>query len=154
MKVAILYNLRSHYNVGAIFRTADGAGVGHVYLVGYTPSPIDRFGRAVPEIHKTALGAEQAVPWSSVSLNAVKSLINQLQSEGYVVVAVEQTTGSVLLSEFTVPTKVAYIFGSEVEGISEEVVSLVDTVLELPMLGKKESLNVSVTAGIVLYHSQ
>jgi len=148
--MVILHDIRSHYNVGAIFRTADGAGVSHLYLTGYTPAPIDRFGRAVPEIHKTALGAETTVPWSTE--HSLLALIPLLQGKGVWVVAVEQGIGSTLLPDFAPHTDTAYIFGSETEGVPKAALALVDEVLELPMLGAKESLNVSVTAGIVLYH--
>lgn len=151
MKIVILHDIRSHYNVGAIFRTCDAAGVSKVYLCGYTPAPLDRFGRAVPEIHKTALGAELSVTWESVA--DIADLIIKLQQEGVVVVAVEQSAEAVMLPDFKVPAKVAYILGSETEGINEEILKQVDSVLELPMKGEKESLNVSVTAGIVLYHN-
>ncbi len=151
MKYLILTDIRSHYNVGAMFRTADGAGVTKVYLCGYTPTPIDRFGRVVPEIHKTALGAEAVVPWEYVA--NIAELIARLKTETVTIVAVEQASSSVLLSEFAVPTKVAYILGSETEGVAPAVLEQVDIILELPMHGMKESLNVSVTAGIVLYHT-
>lgn len=152
MKVVILNNIRSHYNVGAIFRTADAAGVNKIYLSGYTPAPIDRFGRAVPEIHKTALGAEASVSFESVSATDLLELILRLKQDGVVVVAVEQSEAAVDLYDFKVPTKVAYLFGSETEGLALELLAAADYILELPMQGKKESLNVSVTAGIVLYH--
>lgn len=150
MKQVILHNVRSHYNVGAILRTSDGAGVSKVYCVGWTPTPIDRFGRLVPEIGKTALGAEQVIPWEKKE--DILSLIKSLQAEGVKVVAVEQEENSTMLDDFTVPESVAYIFGSETEGLPKEVITSVDEVLELPMHGSKESLNVSVTVGIVLYH--
>jgi tRNA G18 (ribose-2'-O)-methylase SpoU len=136
--------------VGAIFRTCDAAGVGKVYLTGLTPSPVDRFGRAVGEIHKTALGAEETVPYEVVF--DVVTVIKQLQTEGVTVVAVEQSPGSVSLSDFSVPAQVAYLMGSETEGLSKEVLEAVDRIVEIPMLGAKESLNVSVACGIVLYH--
>lgn len=150
MKQVILCDIRSHYNVGAIFRTSDGAGVSKIYLTGYTPAPEDRFGRAVPEISKTALGAENFIFWEVVT--DIKILIKKLQSEGVTVAAVEQSSKSVSLSDFKVPDSVAYIMGSETEGIPEEVLEMADVILEIPMLGQKESLNVSVSAGIVLYH--
>ena len=150
MKQIILYDIRSHYNVGAIFRTCDAAGVSKVYLVGLTPAPIDRFGRIVPEIHKTALGAEQFVPWEVVQ--DVQVLIKKLQDQGVMVVAVEQAINSVQLQKFTVPDSVAYIMGSETEGLPVSVLRAVDVILEIPMCGQKESLNVSVAAGIVLYN--
>ena len=151
MKVIILHDIRSHYNVGAMFRTADGAGVSKLYLVGYTPSPIDRFGRPVPEISKTALGAEQVVPYEVCS--DISELIVRLKADGFVVVAVELAANSVKLTDFVVPEKVAYILGSETEGVPPVVLSQVDTVLEIPMLGEKESLNVSVAAGIIMYYT-
>lgn len=150
MKQVILSDIRSNYNVGAIFRTCDGAGVVKVYLTGFTPAPVDRFGRKVAEIHKTALGAEEFISWEVVS--DILLLIKKLQSEGVTVVAVEQSENSVKLPDFVLPKSVAYIFGSETEGLSTEVLQAVDQILEIPMLGEKESLNVSVTAGIVLYH--
>jgi tRNA G18 (ribose-2'-O)-methylase SpoU len=149
MKQVILYDIRSHYNVGAIFRTCDAAGVSKIFLAGYTPAPEDRFGRPVPEINKTALGAEQFIPWEVVT--DIKGLIKKLQADGVTVVAVEQAPNSVSLSDFKVPDSVAYIMGSETEGVPEEVLEIVDVILEIPMLGQKESLNVSVSAGIVLY---
>jgi 23S rRNA (guanosine2251-2'-O)-methyltransferase len=151
MKIVILHNIRSHYNVGAIFRTCDGAGVSKVYLSGYTPAPTDRFGRAVPEIHKTALGAETVVPWEVTQ--DLPTLIQGLQGDGLLVVAVEQSPTSIKLPDYQPKAKTAFIFGSETEGVPAEILNLVDEVLELPMLGEKESLNVSVTAGIVLYHA-
>jgi tRNA G18 (ribose-2'-O)-methylase SpoU len=151
MKQIILHDIRSNYNVGAIFRTCDGAGVSKVYLTGFTPTPTDRFGREVQEIHKTALGAEQTIPWEKTE--DILLLIKSLQGEGVKVVAVEQSPNSVSLNDFVVPPSVAYIMGSETEGLPTEVLELVDEILEIPMLGQKESLNVSVAAGIVLYHS-
>jgi len=149
MKQVILADIRSNYNVGAIFRTCDGAGVEKVYLTGFTPAPIDRFGRQVGEIHKTALGAEEFIPWEVVS--DILILIKKLQAKGVTVVAVEQSTNSIKLADFVLPKSVAYILGSETEGLSDAVLAAADQVLEIPMLGQKESLNVSVTAGIVLY---
>ena len=150
MKQVILYDIRSHYNVGAIFRSCDGAGVSKVYLVGYTPAPKDRFGREVMEISKTALGAEKFVPWEQVEDTV--ALIKKLQAAGVKVVAVEQSADAIMLDDFSVPEQVAYIFGSETEGIPSEILTVVDSVLEIPMQGQKESLNVSVTAGIVLFY--
>jgi 23S rRNA (guanosine2251-2'-O)-methyltransferase len=149
-KILIINDIRSNYNVGAMFRTADGAGVEKIYLAGFTPCPKDRFGRVVGEIHKTALGAEESVAWEYVT--SVIDLIADLKKEGYTVVSVEQDPNSIKLHDFKVPNKVAYIMGSETEGVPKDVLLDSDVILELPMLGKKESLNVSVTAGIVLYH--
>ena len=149
MKQVILHDIRSHYNVGAIFRTSDGAGVSKIYLTGYTPAPEDRFGRQVAEISKTALGAEKFVAWEKNE--DILAVVQKLKTVGVTVVAVEQSNNSVMLNDFVVPEKVAYMFGSETAGVPPEVLAEVDIILELPMLGQKESLNVSVTAGIVLF---
>lgn len=151
MKILILENIRSAYNVGAIFRTADGAGVSKIYLVGYTPTPIDRFGRPQPEIKKTSLGASEEIEWEHYE--RVSDFISPLKKEGITVVAVEQAPVSISMIDFIVPEKVAYIVGNEVEGVSKESLELADVIIDIPMLGTKESLNVSVAAGIVLYHS-
>ncbi len=150
MKYVVLHDIRSHYNVGAIFRTADAVGVGKIFLSGYTPAPIDRFGRSVSEIDKTALGAQLSVAWEQI--DDCHALIRTLQKQGVTVVAVEQGAQAVDLYDFVVPHEVAYIFGSEVEGVPRSICDSCDRVLEIPMCGTKESLNVSVTAGIVLYH--
>lgn len=150
MRCAILHNIRSKYNVGAIFRTADAARVDTLFLTGYTPAPHDRFGRIDTEIEKTSLGAARFVP--SEKVDSIHDLITQLQADGVLVVAVEIAPGSVSLYDFTPPAKVAYIFGNETEGIDESVLKQADVVLAIPMLGQKESLNVSVTAGVVLLH--
>lgn len=150
MKYIILEDIRSAYNVGAIFRTADAAGVTKIFLVGYTPTPIDRFGRPQGEIKKTSLGASETMAWEQVS--TTREVIERLRLEGVIVAAVELAPGSVSLKGFQEPEQIAYIVGNEVTGVSEEALASADVIVELPMLGKKESLNVSVTAGIVLYH--
>ena len=150
VKYLIIENVRSAYNVGAMFRTADGAGVSKVFLIGYTPAPVDRFGRVQLEIEKTSLGASQTISWEACKTTA--EILPTLQADGFTIVAVEQSDRSVSLKDFVVPKKVAYIMGNEVTGVEESTLSLVDQVVDLPMLGSKESLNVSVTAGIVMYH--
>ncbi len=150
MKYIILEDIRSAYNVGAIFRTADASGVAKVFLVGYTPAPIDRFGRAQAEIKKTSLGASETMPWEKVE--SMSELIAQLKNEGVTVVAVELAEGSVSLKGFVEPENVAYVVGNEVDGVAKDTLAQADVIVELPMLGQKESLNVSVTTGIVLYH--
>ncbi|MCA9363333.1 TrmH family RNA methyltransferase [Candidatus Kaiserbacteria bacterium] len=150
MKYLILENIRSAYNVGAIFRSADGAGVDKIFLIGYTPTPIDRFGRTQAEIKKTSLGASEEIAWEHHEDSVV--VINKLKQDGVLVAAIEQTKDSVSLKDFVVPRRVAYIMGNEVEGVDEKTLASVDKILDIPMLGRKESLNVSVTAGIVLYH--
>jgi 23S rRNA (guanosine2251-2'-O)-methyltransferase len=150
VKYIILEDIRSAYNVGAIFRTADASGVAKVFLVGYTPAPTDRFGRVQAEIEKTSLGASKTVAWEHV-VNT-KDIVERLQASGVRVVAVELAPGSVPLKDFIEPENVAYIVGNEIDGVSKDALECVDVIVELPMLGQKESLNVSVTAGIVLYH--
>ena len=156
-KIVIIDNVRSAHNIGSIFRTSDGAGVSKIYLVGSSPTPVDRFGRSQLEIAKTSLGASESVAWEHIGVADEKSadeaigLIGRLQSEGYTVVAVEQAPDSLSLYDFEVPEKVAYIFGTEVDGVQEQLVQVSDAIIEIPMKGIKESLNVSVAAGIVLF---
>ena len=150
MKILILHDIRSAYNVGAIFRPADGSGVDKIYISGYTPRPIDRFGRTQGEIEKTSLGASLTVPWEDVS--SVIELIKKLQNEGIKIVAVEQMENSIPLSSLPNYEKRAFVVGNEVDGVAKEVLELADVIVEIPMLGQKESLNVSVAAGIILYN--
>lgn len=155
--IVILDNIRSRYNVGAIFRAADGAGVEKVYLLGSTPSPIDRFGRPDEKIAKTSLGATNSVAWEHVgqtdqlSTKEGVAFMGQLQVAGWQMVAIEQSPTSVPLQELLLSDKVAYIFGAEVDGVQPALLAAAHQVAELPMQGQKESLNVSVTAGIVFY---
>ncbi len=149
MRYVILHEVRSSHNVGAIFRTCDGAGVAKIFLTGYTPAPIDRFGRLVPEIVKTSLGASNMVPWEQSA--DIVDIIKNLQAAGVQVVAVEQSVQSVTLGDFVPHENIAYIFGNEVTGVLAEILALCDAVVEIPLLGQKESLNVSVTAGIILF---
>ena len=149
-KYLILENIRSAHNVGAMFRTADGAGVDKIFLVGYTPTPIDRFGRPQSEIIKTSLGACDTIPWEQVK--TVDEIINQLQQEGFVVAAVELHDKAISLGAFELPEQVVYIVGNEVTGVEESTIEQSDVVIQLPMLGQKESLNVATTAGIVMYY--
>jgi tRNA G18 (ribose-2'-O)-methylase SpoU len=156
-KRIILDNIRSAHNVGSIFRSSDGAGVEKIYLIGPTPTPVDRFGRPQPEIVKTSLGASESLDWEHIgdagseSVLDALALITTLQAEGFTVVAVEQVPSSVSFYDFVVPDKVVYIMGAEVEGVHQELITATDAVIEIPMAGMKESLNVSVTAGIVLF---
>lgn len=136
-------NIRSLWNVGAIFRTADGAGVRKIYLTGYTGKP------PRPEIAKTALGAEKAVPWEAVQDPA--KVIIKLHHEGIPVFALEQTRRSVPLWECELSPPFGLVIGNETEGVSNQVLSLVDGAMEIPMFGMKESLNVAVSCGVALY---
>ena len=145
----VLDNLRSAYNVGAIFRSASGAGVSEIVCVGITATPLDRFGDKRRDIAKTALGAEDIVPWRYAP--SVVDLRGDFRS----LIAVEQTPHSVPYHKFTYPDDCAFVFGPEVGGLSKETLSLCGEVIEIPMAqGGKESLNVSVACGIVLFHSK
>lgn len=146
----ILHNVRSAHNVGSIFRTSDGAGVSKVYLTGYTPSPIDRFGRTNSEIEKTSLGATRSVPYESHE--SIETVLRLLQASGVELVAVEQHVRAVPVTEFVPRGDRAFIFGNEVEGVPPVVCDMVDAIIHIPMHGQKESLNVGVAAGVVLFH--
>jgi tRNA G18 (ribose-2'-O)-methylase SpoU len=150
VKYLILENIRSAYNVGAIFRTADGAGVSKLFLIGYTPAPVDRFGRVQPEIEKTSLGACKEILWEHQP--SIESVFARLKKEEVMIAAVEQGERAISLAEFHAPENVAYILGNEIDGVSQTALAKADVVVEIPMLGTKESLNVSVAAGIILYH--
>lgn len=145
----ILDNIRSAHNVGSILRTADAAGVTRVYLCGCTPTPVDRFGRKRPDIAKVALGAEESVQWEH--FEDTEELIGKLQGEGVCVVAVEQDERSIPYTDLSRNKPIAFVLGEETCGIGKETLARCDAVVEIPMVGKKESLNVSVAAGIVLF---
>jgi 23S rRNA (guanosine2251-2'-O)-methyltransferase len=143
--VIILDNIRSMHNVGATFRTADAFLIEKIILCGITPVPPHR------EIHKAALGATESVDW--VHESDINTAISDLKSQGYEIVGVEQTTNSQLITDFTIDKekKYALILGNEVEGISDEALPNIDVFLEIPQLGTKHSLNVSVCGGIVMW---
>ncbi|HJN63006.1 MAG TPA: TrmH family RNA methyltransferase [Candidatus Paceibacterota bacterium] len=147
----ILHNIRSAYNVGSVFRTADGAGVSKVYLTGYTPTPKDRFGRYRKDISKVALGAEKIIPWE-YSKN-IDIVLNKLKKEKVRVVAVEQDKKSKDYKKLKIKSKTTFIFGNEVNGLSKSVLKKTDSIVEVKMKGEKESLNVSVVVGIILFNS-
>ena len=148
----LLHNVRSAHNVGSVFRTADAAGVSHVYLTGYTPSPLDRFGRAQKEVIKTALGATESVAWTHDS--DPHSVVAKLKAKGWDIVGVEQDDRSIDYRTFAPVRPTLFIFGNEVEGVPPELRFVCDSLVEIPMHGTKESLNVSVTAGIILFHAR
>lgn len=151
MRIAVLlHNIRSTHNVGSVFRTADAAGVSRVYLTGYTPTPTDRFGRARKDIAKTALGAEQFLPWEHYA--SPSRLISKLKKGGWYIVGVEQDTQARDYRRFKLKGKTLFILGNEVAGISKDIRKRCDSLIEIPMHGRKESLNVSVAAGIILFH--
>jgi len=145
----ILHNLRSAHNVGSIFRTADAVGVGKIYLTGYTPAPRDRFGRPNKEIAKTALGAEQYVAWEKLS--SLGKLLERLMASSFQLIALEQAKNSVDYRQVKLTGSVAVIVGNEVRGLSKQVLARCDTIAEIPMRGKKESLNVAIATGIFLF---
>lgn len=145
----ILHNIRSAENVGAIFRTADAVGINKIWLTGYTPAPKDRFQRPNPRIAKAALGAEQNIVWESVA--DIGYLLVKLKKEKFQIIAIEQAKDSIDYKKVKIEEKVAFIFGNEVEGIEPKILKRCDVVAEIPMKGKKESLNVSVSAGVALY---
>jgi 23S rRNA (guanosine2251-2'-O)-methyltransferase len=148
----ILHNIRSAHNVGSIFRTADAAGVSKIFLTGYTPAPRDRFGRINKGIAKTALGAETSIPYEHVT--RVGPLLHHMRHAGVQCVAVEQSLKAEHYAAFRPHYPVAYLFGNEVRGITSAILEQCDVVLEIPMHGEKESLNVSVTAGVILFHAR
>jgi tRNA G18 (ribose-2'-O)-methylase SpoU len=135
--------------VGAIFRTAEGVGVSKIYLTGYTPAPVDEFGRANKEIAKTALGAEKTLRWERIE--NIFELIPKLKTEDWQLIALEQAKNSVDYREVTLGEKAVVLVGNEVEGVGEEILKLCDQVAEIPMRGSKESLNVAVAIGVALF---
>ncbi len=145
----ILLDIRSAYNVGAMFRTADAVGVSKIHLVGITPAPLDRFGRVRSDIAKSALGSEKTMLWESVA--TIVPLITKLKKKGFQIIAIEQSATSVDYKKITPNSKVAVIMGNEVTGVPEKILKKCDIVAEIPMRGEKESLNVSVSCGIALF---
>lgn len=147
--IIILLNIRSVENVGAMFRTADAAGVDKIYLVGYTPTPLDRFGRKRGDMAKSALGAEEFVPWEQVK--STSPLLSKIKKQGFQIIAIEQDKNSINYKKIKPKAKNAFIVGNEVAGISKNVLQNSDLIVEIPMRGRKESLNVATSLGIVLY---
>jgi tRNA G18 (ribose-2'-O)-methylase SpoU len=153
--IVIAHNIRSTHNVGSIFRTADGFGVKEIILSGYSPSPEYPNDVRLPhirekltnQIHKTALGAEQTVPFRVVD----SPPIHELRTLGYRIVALEQAASSIPLNTYHTPAKIALLLGEEVHGVPTDILKLCDDIVEIPMNGKKESFNVSVAAALALY---
>ena len=143
--VVVLDNIRSLHNIGSVFRTSDAFRVECIYLCGITATPPHA------EIHKTALGAEFTVDWKYVN-NAVEA-VNNLRDEGYTVYSVDQAEGSIMLNELQLEKgkKYAVVLGNEVKGVQQEVIDCSNGCIEIPQYGTKHSLNVSVTAGIVIW---
>lgn len=149
MKLLILHNIRSVHNTGALFRTADALGIDMIYLIGETATPFDRFGRARSDFAKTALGSELTMPWKYYK--TIAPVLTRLKKEGYTIYAIEQSPDSMDYKKAKPVRLSACILGSETRGIPNAVLKKVDHILEIPMRGMKESLNVSVAGGIVLY---
>jgi len=147
--ILILDNIRSVHNVGSLFRTSDGVGVGRLFLCGTTPTPVDRFGRKRSDFTKVSLGAEDSLSWEYFA-SAEEALI-RAKEENYFVLALEQSENSLTYDTLFSQEKIALILGTEVTGLPKEIIQLCDAVIEIPMRGKKESLNVSVAGGIALY---
>jgi len=139
----ILHNIRSAYNVGSIFRTADAAGVKKVYLCGYTPTPDNQ------KVVKTSLGAEKYIPWEYYK--QTWRLLKKLNANGIQIIALEQTKKSADYRQFKPRFPLALVVGNEVRGLSKKILTYVDKIIAIPMYGRKESLNVAVAAGIALY---
>lgn len=139
----VLNNIRSLYNVGSIFRTADGAGVEKIWLCGITGQPPNK------QIAKTALGAQDNVPWEYRA--DVVSLVRELKAKGYTLVLLEQLKGSIAHHDFVPKAPVCLVIGNEIEGVADQLVSLCDAAVEIEMTGLKNSLNVAVAFGIVAY---
>lgn len=153
--IVIAHNIRSTHNVGAIFRTCEGFGVTRLILSGYTPYPQTQPDSRLPhiaekltqQIHKTALGAENIVPFMHQETPDLASL----RAKGYEIIGLEQDTRAVLLPDFSPPQKIALVLGEEVEGIEQQLRNQCSQLIEIPMQGQKESYNVSVATGIALY---
>ena len=147
--VVVLDNVRSQHNVGAVFRTSDAFLVEKIYLCGITATPPNR------EIHKSALGATESVEWQYFEKTV--DAVNHLKNQGFSVFALEQTEGSVSLLDYCrgeaclAPTPIALILGNEVDGVSDDILPLIDGAFEIPQFGTKHSLNVSVSAGIAIW---
>ena len=147
--VVVMDNIRSMHNVGSVFRTADGFLIDGICLCGFTPQPPHR------DIHKTALGATETVDW--LFYEQTTEAVTALKERGYKVYAIEQTEGSISLEQFKEQYPnvkdefLAFVFGNEVDGVSEEVIAACDGVIEIPQWGMKHSLNISVAAAIVLW---
>ncbi len=151
MPVLVLHNIRSSHNVGSMFRTADGAGVGRIILSGYTPDHLDPKGRERRDFVKVSLGAEKFVPYERIKSLSVA--LKKLKAEGYTIVAVELTDRSINIFDYKPKKgeKLAIVMGNEVRGINKQNLKYCDAVVKIPMRGKKESLNVGVACGIALF---
>lgn len=149
--VLVLENLRSVENTASIFRTADGFKVSKIFLIGTTPAPVDRFGRKRRDFSKVSLGAEETIDWEHVKNQDLGFKIQGLRDEGFQIIALEQVPGAYRLKDFKASNQFALIVGSETDGVSRGALDISDAVVEIPMQGTKESLNVSVATGVALF---
>jgi tRNA G18 (ribose-2'-O)-methylase SpoU len=147
--ILIIHNVRSVQNVGAMFRTADAAGIDKIYLTGYTPTPLDRFGGKRGDFAKSALGAEEFVSWEQKK--NILPLLARLKQENFLIIGIEQAKDSIDYKNVKIKNKNAFIVGAEVTGIPKNILKKCDIIAEISMRGKKESLNVSVACGIALF---
>lgn len=147
----LLDNIRSTHNVGSIFRTAETLGISRIYCGGTTPAPIDRFGRKRADIAKVSLGGEELVAWEQVEGTATQSLIASLKKDGFQIISIEQDAKSVDYKKVKVSERALIIVGNEVGGVARELLDVSDVIAEIPLRGKKESLNVSVATGVALF---
>jgi tRNA G18 (ribose-2'-O)-methylase SpoU len=145
--VVILDNIRSAQNVGSIFRTSDASGIDRLYLCGITPTPYPQ--RGIDRVSKVSLGAEKKIEWEYH--NQTWRLIEKLKEEGYKIVALEITENAIDYKDFSPEFPLALVLGNEVKGLGKKILSRIDSILNLPMHGSKESLNVSVAFGITAY---
>jgi tRNA G18 (ribose-2'-O)-methylase SpoU len=151
--IVVLNNIRSLHNVGSIFRTADAVGAEKIFLCGYTPAPFDEFGLPRGPLVKTALGAERTVAWEKAG--ATTRLLDRLRGEGKKIYAIEQSKGSMQYQRLRLSKpqleNAVLVMGNEIKGVPPGILKRAHKVLEIPMFGKKESLNVAVAFGIVAY---
>src|SRR3989338_2020262 len=149
--IVIFHNIRSVENVGAMFRTADAIGINKIYLSGYTPTPLDRFGRKRSDMTKSALGAEEVVSWKKKK--NLFPLLAKLKREKFLIIGIEQNEKSINYKTLRLRSGQgnAFIIGAEVTGIPKNILKKCDIIAEIPMHGQKESLNVSVALGIALF---
>ena len=147
--ILIIHDIRSVHNVGALFRTADSVGISRIIISGYSPTPLDRFGRVRSDMAKSALGAELSVPWE-YSENIFEK-IAEYKKNNYTVIGLEQHEHSIDYKKIQKTENMVFIIGTETTGMESTLLELCDIIAEIPMHGEKESLNVSVATGILLY---
>ena len=155
--IILLHNIRSIHNVGSIMRTAEGFGIKDIVFSGYTPHPKITNDERLPhliakiekELHKTALGAEKML--NSSKINDINNYLAEMKKSGFEILALEQSPKSIVLRQYVPSDKLILILGEEVHGIPQDILTMADSILEIPMHGQKESFNVSVAAGIAMY---